>query len=275
MAYLKLFGFFLAFFTAFPTSIARENKLHDLPILPSVSKTDSVCSNNRDTASLMVVRTFGLTPNMNSIIPPLLSCFIMSLLHKMVLLPSGVHTTVSKKQLHCSTSSALCRVLILILLMISGNVHVHPGPSSDVTSPNAGLASNDLCFDYFCARKNLGFLHVNTRSILPKMDQLKVWVESSNPDVLVITETWLRRSIPYPEVNLSGYKLFRQDRSSRGGGVAIFAKEHLQCTITMARSIPKQFDLLVLNIKLSNNFSVSGWLLPPSICTCLHLRSSK
>ena len=81
----------------------------------------------------------------------------------------------------------------------------------------------------------LGFLHVNTRSILPKM-------ESSNPDVLVITETWLRRSIPYPEVNLSGYKLFRQDRSSRGGGVAIFAKEHLQCTITLARSIPKQFD---------------------------------
>ena len=119
---MTLFGFFLAFFTAFPTSIAHENKLHALPILPS-GKTDSVCSNNRDTASLMVVRTFGLTPNMNSIIPPLLSCFIMSLLHKMVLLPSDVHTTVSKKQLHCSTSSALCRVLILLLLMISGNVH--------------------------------------------------------------------------------------------------------------------------------------------------------
>ncbi len=256
MAYLKLPGFFLAFFTAFSTSVARENERHVFPILPS-GKTDNVYSINRDTASLMVVRTFGLTPNMNSAIPPLLSCSILSLLHKMVLLPSDVHTTVSKKQPHCSASSAFCCALTLLLLMISGNVHVHPRPSSDVTFPNAGLASNDLCFDDFCARKNLGFLHVNTRSLLPKMDQLKVWVESSNPDVLVITETWLRRSTHHPEVNLSEYNLFRQDRSSRGGGVAIFAKEHLLCTITLARSIPKQFDLLALNVKLSNNFSLS------------------
>ena len=40
--------------------------------------------------------------------------------------------------------------------------------------------------------KSLGFLHVNTRSLLPKMDQLKVWVHSSNPDELVITEMWLK-----------------------------------------------------------------------------------
>ena len=32
------------------------------------------------------------------------------------------------------------------------------------------------------------FLHVNTRSVLPKMDQLKVWVHSSKSDVLVITD---------------------------------------------------------------------------------------
>ena len=47
-----------------------------------------------------------------------------------------------------------------------------------------------------------------TRSLLPKMDQLKVLVHSSNPDVLVITETWLRKSVLNTDVNLSGYKLF-------------------------------------------------------------------
>lgn len=101
------------------------------------------------------------------------------------------------------------------------------------------MALNNICFDDFCNRNNLGFLHVNARSILPKLDQLKVWVESSNPDVLVITETWLRNSIPYPDLYLSGYNLFRQDRSSKGGGVAIFTKEYLQCTIALAKSIPK------------------------------------
>jgi exonuclease III len=60
------------------------------------------------------------------------------------------------------------------------------------------------------------------------MDQLKVWVQSSNPDVLVITETWLRNSVLNTDVNFSGYNFFQKDRSSKGGGVAIFTKEHLQ-----------------------------------------------
>jgi hypothetical protein len=54
------------------------------------------------------------------------------------------------------------------------------------------------------------------RSLLPKMDKLKVWVHSSNPDVLVITETWLRKSVLNTDVNISGYKLFWQDRWGSG-----------------------------------------------------------
>ena len=34
--------------------------------------------------------------------------------------------------------------------------------------------------------------------------KLKVWVHSSNPDVLVTTETWLRKSVLNTDVNLSG-----------------------------------------------------------------------
>jgi exonuclease III len=111
----------------------------------------------------------------------------------------------------------------------------------------------------------LYFLHINTKSLLPKMDQLKVWVHSSNTDVLVITETWLRKSVLNTAVNLSGYNLFWQDRSSKGGGVTIFTKEHLQCSV-----VSKQFDLLVLSIKLSNNslLTVAGCYSPPSAPVC-------
>ena len=89
---------------------------------------------------------------------------------------------------HCRDLPVLCRTLIVLLLLISGNVHVQPGPFI-VDSPISDMCS-DICFTDFCSRKSLGFWHVNTRSLLPKMDELKVWVHSSNPDVLVITETW-------------------------------------------------------------------------------------
>ncbi|CAB1337399.1 unnamed protein product, partial [Coregonus sp. 'balchen'] len=84
------------------------------------------------------------------------------------------------------------------------------------------------------------------------MYQLKVWVYSSYPArCMVLTETWLRKSVLNTDVNLSGYKLFQQDRSSKGGGVAIFTKEHLQCSVVSTKSVPKQFHLLVLSIKVT------------------------
>ena len=121
-----------------------------------------------------------------------------------------------------------------------------------VAGSNSDLCS-DICFTDFCFRKSQGFLHANTRSLLPKMDQLKVWVHSFNPDVLVINDTWLRKSVLNTDVNLPDYNFFRHDRSSKGGGVAIFTMDHLQCLVVSTKSVPKQFDLQVLSIKLSNS----------------------
>ena len=162
----------------------------------------------------------------------------------MILLPSNAHSNVINQ--HSRALPVLCHALIVLLLMISGNVHVHPCPST-VASPNSDLCS-DICFTDFCSCKSLGFLHINTRSLLPKMVQLKVWVHSSNPDVLFITEMWFRKSVLNADVYLSDYNLFRQNRSSKGGGVAIFTKDHLQSSFVSTKSVPKQFDLLVLSI---------------------------
>ncbi|CAB1343271.1 unnamed protein product [Coregonus sp. 'balchen'] len=61
-----------------------------------------------------------------------------------------------------------------------------------------------------------------------------------------------------------------QDRSSKGGGVSIFTQEHLQCSVFSTKSVPKQFDLLVLSIKLSNSYllTVAGCYRPPSAPAC-------
>ena len=91
------------------------------------------------------------------------------------------------------------------------------------------------------------------------------------PDVLVITEMSLRKSVLNTDVNLSGYNLFRQDKSSKVGGVAIFTKDHLRCSVVSTKSVPKQFYLLVLSITLSNSslLTVAGCLLS-SISTGLY-----
>ena len=52
--------------------------------------------------------------------------------------------------------------------------------------------------------------------------------------------------------------------------MAIFTKDHLQCSVVSTKSVPKQFDLLVLTIKLSNSslLTVAGCYRPPSAPAC-------
>ena len=194
------------------------------------------------------------------------SCHVMNLLCNAIVLPS-IHS-VSAKRKYTVSSLSLSRTLIILLLIISGNVHVNPGPPVTASLPTG--PQYDLCFTDFCDRNGLGFLHINARSLLKHFDQIKVWVESSSPEILVLTETWLRKSVPSSNINISGYNLFRQDRSTRGGGVAIYFKDHLHCSLLLAKSIPKQYDLLVTQLKLSNNFSLTviGCYRPPKAPAC-------
>ena len=52
--------------------------------------------------------------------------------------------------------------------------------------------------------------------------------------------------------------------------MAIFTKDHLQCSVVSTKSVPKQSDLLVLSIQLSNSslLTVAGCYRPPSAPAC-------
>lgn len=187
------------------------------------------------------------------ITPVPLSCYLMQMLTNMIILPSR-NSTERMSKYQCKNIISHNRTLIMLLL-IFGNVHPHHGPLSSTNI----LPHYTQNFDKFCSRKNLGFLHVNTRSLISKLDQLKLWVESTIPDVLVITETWLKKTIDDSSIIISGYNIFCQDRLSKGGGVAIFVKDYLQCSKILSKSILKQFELLILKIKLANgSVTVAG-----------------
>ena len=56
----------------------------------------------------------------------------------------------------------------------------------------------------------LHIIHVNARSLLSnmKMDMLKIWVESTGADVIVISETWLSKSVLDKDVAIEGFNIF-------------------------------------------------------------------
>lgn len=64
--------------------------------------------------------------------------------------------------------------------------------------------------------------HVNVRSLLPKLNDLALFISINKIDVVAISETWLNDSIRSDNVHIDNYNFFRRDRVGRGGGVGLY-----------------------------------------------------
>ena len=85
--------------------------------------------------------------------------------------------------------------------------------------------------DFSCFKgKGLTFIHLNVRSLVPKLDQIKNFANSANAAVLSLSETWLDESVHDNEVRIDGYVIERRDRNREGGGVCIYIRENLAFT---------------------------------------------
>lgn len=68
-------------------------------------------------------------------------------------------------------------------------------------------------------------MYTNIQSVTSKLDLFITRIDSINPQIIIISETWLKPTIPDTLVKIPGYELFRDDRiGKRSGGVAIYAK---------------------------------------------------
>ena len=94
----------------------------------------------------------------------------------------------------------------------------------------------------------LKLYYCNCRSLLPKLDELKIMIQSEKPDLLAFTETWLHPGIAESEVCLEGYHLFRHDRDGHGGGVALYVGESISVS-KVGRSVKLEFMSVVLSLK--------------------------
>lgn len=139
--------------------------------------------------------------------------------------------------------------MIKLLLMLSGNIQPNPGPANTLQSLST---PSD-----FKNRHGLGFIHLNVRSLVPKMDMIKIWANTTKTDIIIVSETWLKKSVPDKLILIEGYKVYRSDRIGKGGGVAIYIKSKFTSSVTLSVTKAKQFDILAIKVKISKGSDIT------------------
>ena len=88
------------------------------------------------------------------------------------------------------------------------------------------------CHPIVCvnSKTSVNLLYFNVRSLLPKLDQLRVTCSVFSPDIVCIVESWLDDTISDNEIFVQGYSIVRLDRSKHGGGVLIYVKDLFICS---------------------------------------------
>ena len=114
---------------------------------------------------------------------------------------------------------------------------------------------------------------LNINSLVAHIDELRVFMSSSEIDILAINETKLNCSVENNEIHLQGFDIVRKDRITNGrngGGVCIYVRDNLIYIIRDDLS-PDSLECLIIEITNSHskpqihwrvNLLISNTLLP-------------
>lgn len=123
----------------------------------------------------------------------------------------------------CNKAFSRQRFMLCLLLLMSGNIQPNPGPITSCNSPDS-LISNTAGKLDFCMAKGLHIMHLNVRSLLPKLDEIRMMVCNRQVSVMCFTETWLDESVSDTEIEIENFVVLRNDRNRNGGGVCVYIK---------------------------------------------------
>ena len=119
-----------------------------------------------------------------------------------------------------------CPTTLLVFMLKCGDVHPHPGPSTDT-------------IDFSCLNgKGLHFLHLNIRSLPNKIDELRTIIHNTKAAVVGISESWLDHTFTDEEIRIDGFCTLRNDRNREGGGVCTLVHNEVWFELLMPKSKP-------------------------------------
>ena len=126
------------------------------------------------------------------------------------------------------TFSFICSECSINSLPFNGEEDV--GSSLDETVITQGTTRPSLTDPdhYECfKRKGLHFLHLNVRSLVNKISEIRLLASKTRAAVISLSETWLDDSVLDNEISIGDYCLVRRDRNRNGGGVCMFIRSDI------------------------------------------------
>ena len=96
---------------------------------------------------------------------------------------------------------------------------------------------------------------MNIVSLRKHKSELGIILHESNIDIIGLSETSLGSKVNDSKVSIHGYRIYRNDRDSNGGGVAVHVWENLPELITKTKS--DKLELISLKspkISMQNNY---------------------
>jgi hypothetical protein len=95
---------------------------------------------------------------------------------------------------------------------------------------------------------------------MAKLPSFQVYLQNTSPACVLLTETWLSSPINNSILGIDNYLIFRDDRQSRGGGVAILLKKSIfhSYNINKLNIIVPHIESLFLQLREGNTTITLG-----------------
>ena len=140
--------------------------------------------------------------------------------------------------------------------------------SKQVDVVNCKCNSFYKSIQHISKHKGFKLATINVRSLLNKIDQLRIILHNQPIDILSVNETFLDCTIPTSQLMINGYVFERYDRGSRhGGGVGFYIRNTVKYELHKHEIVLKLgIEALFIKVKLPNRkpMIVGTMYRPPS-----------
>lgn len=113
-------------------------------------------------------------------------------------------------------------------------------------------------------KHGISIVHINAQSLNNKMDELRNIFTSSSIDIVCVSETWFHPELNDFVYNLSDYNLFRADRVSNAGGVCIYIRKELKCSVKIKSETDSEIEYIFLELITKGSKILLGTLYRPN-----------
>lgn len=113
-------------------------------------------------------------------------------------------------------------------------------------------------------RNGLNICHINAQSLTRKIDEFRYLFVDSGADIVCVSETWFSPAIKDNLIGVDGFNIFRNDRYSLGGGVAIYARKNISCKLLCKSNNDEKVEYIFIEVTIKSRKLLIGSVYRPN-----------